>query len=112
MPFDVQVNRWEGVDGLQFVSQEYPTRALLDSNPVKAYCGTFYVEKIDKKIEGKVKNENEPVDQFEAFIEQLNDKLSEFWDLENLGIEAEVSDEETIDNDIMSEFEVGNFIPK
>ncbi|GFT08840.1 uncharacterized protein TNCV_2407011 [Trichonephila clavipes] len=34
-------------------------------------------------------------------------QLSEFWDLENLGIEAEVSDEENIDNDIMSEFEAG-----
>ncbi|GFW64708.1 integrase catalytic domain-containing protein [Trichonephila clavipes] len=33
--------------------------------------------------------------------------LSEFWDLENLGIEAEVSDEENIDKDIMSEFEAG-----
>ncbi|GFX54712.1 uncharacterized protein TNCV_2822331 [Trichonephila clavipes] len=35
------------------------------------------------------------------------DNLSEFWNLENLGIEAEVSDEENIDNDIMSEFEAG-----
>ncbi|GFV43580.1 uncharacterized protein TNCV_1613541 [Trichonephila clavipes] len=34
-------------------------------------------------------------------------RLSEFWKLENLGIEAEVSDEENIDNDIMSEFEAG-----
>ncbi|GFW92351.1 integrase catalytic domain-containing protein [Trichonephila clavipes] len=34
-------------------------------------------------------------------------QLSEFWNLENLGIEAEVSDEENIDNDIMSEFEAG-----
>ncbi|GFW03838.1 uncharacterized protein TNCV_2049541 [Trichonephila clavipes] len=34
-------------------------------------------------------------------------RLSEFWNLENLGIEAEVSDEENIDNDIMSEFEAG-----
>ncbi|GFY36842.1 integrase catalytic domain-containing protein [Trichonephila clavipes] len=34
-------------------------------------------------------------------------QLSEFWDLDNLGIEAEVSDEENIDNDIMSEFEAG-----
>ncbi|GFU63277.1 hypothetical protein TNCV_4916061 [Trichonephila clavipes] len=43
----------------------------------EAYCGTFFVDKIDKnKIEGKINNENEPVDQFEAFIEQLNDKES------------------------------------
>ncbi|GFV20125.1 uncharacterized protein TNCV_4194231 [Trichonephila clavipes] len=38
----------------------------------EAYCGTFFVD----KIEGKINNENEPVDQFEAFIEQLNDKES------------------------------------
>ncbi|GFV81788.1 uncharacterized protein TNCV_1056771 [Trichonephila clavipes] len=30
--------------------------------------------KLINKIEGKINNENEPVDQFEAFIEQLNDK--------------------------------------
>ncbi|GFU82051.1 uncharacterized protein TNCV_517311 [Trichonephila clavipes] len=36
----------------------------------------------------------------------LKAELSEFWDLENLGIESEVSDEENID-DIMSEFEAG-----
>ncbi|GFY32278.1 uncharacterized protein TNCV_3557861 [Trichonephila clavipes] len=35
----------------------------------------------------------------------ISKQLSEFWNLENLGIEAEVSDEENIDNDIMSEFE-------
>ncbi|GFX31101.1 DUF1758 domain-containing protein [Trichonephila clavipes] len=37
----------------------------------------------------------------------ISKQLSEFWDFENLGIEAEVSDEENIDNDIMSEFEAG-----
>ncbi|GFW42156.1 reverse transcriptase domain-containing protein [Trichonephila clavipes] len=31
----------------------------------------------------------------------ISKQLSEFWDLENLGIEAEVSDEENIDNDIV-----------
>ncbi|GFW66138.1 uncharacterized protein TNCV_1710371 [Trichonephila clavipes] len=35
----------------------------------------------------------------------ISKQLSEFWNLENLGIEAEVSDEENIDNDIMSESE-------
>ncbi|GFU33102.1 uncharacterized protein TNCV_4156451 [Trichonephila clavipes] len=35
----------------------------------------------------------------------ISKQHSEFWDLENLGIEAEVSDEGNIDNDIMSEFE-------
>ncbi|GFR10938.1 uncharacterized protein TNCT_469291 [Trichonephila clavata] len=37
----------------------------------------------------------------------ISKQLSEFWDLENLGIEAELSDDENIDNDIMSEFEAG-----
>ncbi|GFV32989.1 uncharacterized protein TNCV_1746311 [Trichonephila clavipes] len=37
----------------------------------------------------------------------ISKQLSEFWNLENLGIEAEVSDEENIDNDITSEFEAG-----
>ncbi|GFT40866.1 reverse transcriptase domain-containing protein [Trichonephila clavipes] len=37
----------------------------------------------------------------------ISKQLSEFWDLENLGIEAEVSNEENIDNDIMSQFEAG-----
>ncbi|GFT69867.1 hypothetical protein TNCV_399251 [Trichonephila clavipes] len=32
--------------------------------------------KLINKIEGKFNNENKPVDQFEAFIEQLNDKES------------------------------------
>ncbi|GFX38425.1 hypothetical protein TNCV_2344001 [Trichonephila clavipes] len=36
----------------------------------------------------------------------ISKQLSEFWNLENLGIEEEVSDEENIDND-MSEFEAG-----
>ncbi|GFX21212.1 hypothetical protein TNCV_2251601 [Trichonephila clavipes] len=29
----VPVDRWEGVDGLQFVGQAYPTHALVDSSP-------------------------------------------------------------------------------
>ncbi|GFT42696.1 uncharacterized protein NPIL_176561 [Nephila pilipes] len=33
--------------------------------------------------------------------------LSEFWNSENLGVEAEVSNNENIDEDIMSEFETG-----
>ncbi|GFX05916.1 uncharacterized protein TNCV_1785481 [Trichonephila clavipes] len=37
----------------------------------------------------------------------ISKQLTEFWNLENLGIEAEVSDEENIDNDMMSEFEAG-----
>ncbi|GFW80456.1 reverse transcriptase domain-containing protein [Trichonephila clavipes] len=42
----------------------------------------------------------------------ISKQLSEFWDLENLEIEAEVSEEENIDNDIMSEFEAGIFHTK
>ncbi|GFS72354.1 hypothetical protein TNCV_1827531 [Trichonephila clavipes] len=34
MSSEVPVDRWEGVDGLQFVGQAYPTHALLDSSPV------------------------------------------------------------------------------
>ncbi|GFS62729.1 uncharacterized protein TNCV_3201781 [Trichonephila clavipes] len=33
MPSEVLVDRWEGVGGLQFVGQAYPTYALLDSSP-------------------------------------------------------------------------------
>ncbi|GFT38609.1 hypothetical protein TNCV_4949131 [Trichonephila clavipes] len=33
MPSEVPVDRWKGVDGLQFFSQEYPTHAALDSSP-------------------------------------------------------------------------------
>ncbi|GFX75958.1 hypothetical protein TNCV_2239291 [Trichonephila clavipes] len=36
MPSEVPVDRWEEVDGLQFVGQAYPTHALLDSSPVMA----------------------------------------------------------------------------
>ncbi|GFX98643.1 uncharacterized protein TNCV_1502211 [Trichonephila clavipes] len=71
--------------------------------------------KLINKIEGKINNENEPVDQFEAFIEQLNDKESNLSLLNTLiedrlefrNRSREVSDEENIDNDIMSEFEAG-----
>ncbi|GFX61997.1 uncharacterized protein TNCV_276451 [Trichonephila clavipes] len=34
MSSKVPVDRWEGVDGLQFVGQAYHTHALLDSSPV------------------------------------------------------------------------------
>ncbi|GFQ80141.1 uncharacterized protein TNCT_551561 [Trichonephila clavata] len=37
----------------------------------------------------------------------VSKQLNEIWDLENSGIEAEVFDDENIDNDIMSEFEAG-----
>ncbi|GFV07231.1 hypothetical protein TNCV_1312291 [Trichonephila clavipes] len=35
MPSEVPVDRWEGVDGLQFVGQANSTHALLDSSPVR-----------------------------------------------------------------------------
>ncbi|GFU42029.1 uncharacterized protein TNCV_4677131 [Trichonephila clavipes] len=34
MPSEVPIDRWEGVNGQQFVVQVYPTHALLDSSPV------------------------------------------------------------------------------
>ncbi|GFX13092.1 hypothetical protein TNCV_2357481 [Trichonephila clavipes] len=34
-------NRWEGIDGLQFVGQAYPTHALLDSNPVNMLANPY-----------------------------------------------------------------------
>ncbi|GFX28844.1 hypothetical protein TNCV_4250831 [Trichonephila clavipes] len=34
IPSEVPVDRWEGVDGLQFVGQAYPPHALLDSSPM------------------------------------------------------------------------------
>ncbi|GFV85661.1 uncharacterized protein TNCV_3436641 [Trichonephila clavipes] len=41
MPFEVPVDKWEGVDGLQFVVQAYPTRALLDSSPVSIRANPY-----------------------------------------------------------------------
>ncbi|GFW31139.1 uncharacterized protein TNCV_2577211 [Trichonephila clavipes] len=35
MPSKVPVDRWEGVDGRQFIGQAYPTYALLDSSLLK-----------------------------------------------------------------------------
>ncbi|GFW39640.1 hypothetical protein TNCV_3188111 [Trichonephila clavipes] len=40
-PSEVPVARWEGVDGLQFVSQAYPTHVLLDSNPVSMLANPY-----------------------------------------------------------------------
>ncbi|GFT99041.1 uncharacterized protein TNCV_3794191 [Trichonephila clavipes] len=37
MPSVVPVDRWEGVDRLQFLGQAYPTHALLDSCPVRCW---------------------------------------------------------------------------
>ncbi|GFV15162.1 hypothetical protein TNCV_3150581 [Trichonephila clavipes] len=35
MSSEVLVDRWDWVDDLQFIGQEYPTHALLDSSPVR-----------------------------------------------------------------------------
>ncbi|GFV20069.1 hypothetical protein TNCV_4193681 [Trichonephila clavipes] len=41
MPSEVPVDRWEGVDGLQFVGQAYPTHALLDSSPMSMLANSY-----------------------------------------------------------------------
>ncbi|GFT30390.1 uncharacterized protein TNCV_2376851 [Trichonephila clavipes] len=41
MPSEVPVDRGEGVDGLQFVGQAYPTHALLDSSPVSMLANPY-----------------------------------------------------------------------
>ncbi|GFV12582.1 hypothetical protein TNCV_4425351 [Trichonephila clavipes] len=41
MPSEVPVDRWEGVDGLHFVGQAYPTLALLDSSPVSMLANPY-----------------------------------------------------------------------
>ncbi|GFS84624.1 uncharacterized protein TNCV_4607491 [Trichonephila clavipes] len=41
MPSEVPVERWEEVDGLQFVGQAYPTHALLDSSPLSMLANPY-----------------------------------------------------------------------
>ncbi|GFT50197.1 uncharacterized protein TNCV_3622521 [Trichonephila clavipes] len=41
MPFEVPVDGWEGVDGLQFVGQAYPSNALLDSSPMSMLANPY-----------------------------------------------------------------------
>ncbi|GFX85882.1 hypothetical protein TNCV_2472841 [Trichonephila clavipes] len=41
MPSEVPVDMWEGVDGLQFVGQAYPTHPLLDSSPVSMLVNPY-----------------------------------------------------------------------
>ncbi|GFV20344.1 uncharacterized protein TNCV_4141051 [Trichonephila clavipes] len=41
MHSEVPVDRWEGVEGLQFVSQAYPTHALLDSSPLSMLANPY-----------------------------------------------------------------------
>ncbi|GFX92415.1 uncharacterized protein TNCV_1706911 [Trichonephila clavipes] len=60
--------------------------------------------KLINKIEGKINNENEPVDQFEAFLEQLNDKESNLSLLNTL-IEVRLS-VDTITEDIEASEEI------
>ncbi|GFS80528.1 uncharacterized protein TNCV_3179081 [Trichonephila clavipes] len=63
----------------------------------------------DNIVSAVIKTDSEDILTMSVIVNESNicKQLSEFWDLENLGIEAEVSDEENIDNDIMSEFEAG-----
>ncbi|GFW68491.1 hypothetical protein TNCV_3300331 [Trichonephila clavipes] len=69
----------------------------------EAYCGTFFVD----KIEGTINNENEPVDQFEAFLKQLNDKESNLSLLntlieDRLSVDTITEDMETSEVDTVS----------
>ncbi|GFU99938.1 hypothetical protein TNCV_3744961 [Trichonephila clavipes] len=41
MPFEVLVDKWERVDGLQFVGQAYPTHVVLDSSPVSMLANSY-----------------------------------------------------------------------
>ncbi|GFW42593.1 uncharacterized protein TNCV_4257871 [Trichonephila clavipes] len=61
----------------------------------------------DNIVSAVIKRDSEDILTMSVIVNESNisKQLSEFWNLENLGIEAEVSDEENIDNDIMSEFE-------
>ncbi|GFX24193.1 uncharacterized protein TNCV_2436861 [Trichonephila clavipes] len=63
----------------------------------------------DNTVSAVIKTDSEDILTMSVIVNESNisKQLSEFWDLENLGIEAEVSDEENIDNDIISEFEAG-----
>ncbi|GFV90197.1 reverse transcriptase domain-containing protein [Trichonephila clavipes] len=63
----------------------------------------------DNIVSAVIKRDSEDILTMSVIVSESNisKQLSEFWNLENLGIEAEVSDEENIDNDTMSEFEAG-----
>ncbi|GFX68917.1 hypothetical protein TNCV_682761 [Trichonephila clavipes] len=41
MPSEVPLDRWEGVDGLHFIGQAYPTHSLLDSSPVSMLVNPY-----------------------------------------------------------------------
>ncbi|GFT37439.1 uncharacterized protein TNCV_150441 [Trichonephila clavipes] len=61
MPSEVPVDRWKGVDGLQFVGQVYPTHALLHSSPndipidVACHCYT-----LNMQVSSVTKNNSSP----------------------------------------------------
>ncbi|GFW11041.1 uncharacterized protein TNCV_275731 [Trichonephila clavipes] len=62
----------------------------------------------DNIVSAVIKTDSEDILTMSVINESnISKQLSEFWNLENLGIEAEVSNEEKIGNDIMSEFEAG-----
>ncbi|GFX99319.1 hypothetical protein TNCV_1614451 [Trichonephila clavipes] len=41
MPAEVPVERWEGVDELQFIGQAYPIHAVLNSSPVSMLANPY-----------------------------------------------------------------------
>ncbi|GFW27624.1 uncharacterized protein TNCV_1772431 [Trichonephila clavipes] len=61
MPSEVVVDRWEEINGLQFVGQEYPTHALLDSSPndipIDVACHHY---NLDMQVSSGTKNNSSP----------------------------------------------------
>ncbi|GFW84080.1 uncharacterized protein TNCV_4877441 [Trichonephila clavipes] len=61
MPSEVPVDRWEGVDGLQFVGQAYLTHALLDSSPndipIDVACHRYT---LNMQVSSGTKNDSSP----------------------------------------------------
>ncbi|GFW08465.1 uncharacterized protein TNCV_2774871 [Trichonephila clavipes] len=61
MPSEVPVDRWEGVDGLKFIGQAYPTHALLDSIPndipIDVACHSY---SLNMQVSSGIKNNSSP----------------------------------------------------
>ncbi|GFT08013.1 uncharacterized protein TNCV_2589381 [Trichonephila clavipes] len=61
MPSEVPVDRWEAVDGLQFVFQAYPTHAPLDSSsndiPIDVACHRYT---LNMQVLSGTKNNSSP----------------------------------------------------
>ncbi|GFT14721.1 uncharacterized protein TNCV_632891 [Trichonephila clavipes] len=86
-------------------------KTLLEGRKIGAVHFRSLYSRAEKSVlsSWRVKTDSEVILTMSVIVNESNisKQLSEFWDLENLGIEAEVSGEENIDNDIMSEFEAG-----